>query len=826
MKTLLLILSFIFLSNCQLRAQENSNLKKLPDGNIQETGYANGKIIDSAAHKGVPFATTEILKVKDSAVIKGSFSKQNGDFEISQIPVGRYILRISYVGYKTLFYPVSINSKNTIKDLGDFIISPLPSTLNTITIIASKPAYIIQADKRVFDVSQSLTSIGGDATDVLQEIPGINIDVNGNVTLRNGTPRIFVDGKLSLLTLDDIAAGSIDKIEVITNPSARYDAEGKSGIINIILKKNRKPGINGNLLSGVDTHGCYDLGAGLNVYHNPLNFSINVAKHFRNPPYTENLFRENFQNNTWLEQYTRGRRGRFYQTATIGLDYFLDNRNTFSFNGTAEDGGFNDHPGVTGNYLNDSKILDSSSLTHSAYKSKFNFYSGDVSYKHTFKKEGHELTADVNLRNATIPGDNESSTTFYNPGGQPISDAKAQKNVTNGRSTYFVAQADYTNPVNDKSKLETGIKVSLLHSSSVYDFYNFESGDYVYDNLLSNAYTFHENIFAGYLQYAHQINKFSYQLGIRAEQYIYEGALSDKGINIQQQNKPELYPSLFLTYKISDSNKIHLNYSRRVEHPTFWQRIPYINYANPLNLSQGNPELKPDYTNSFELNYNKIIGQSNITLSLYYQNTKGLITTYAEPYNNSIDTTINYFINAQTNHTYGSELTVQTRIADWWHVITDLNLFKVNISAFENSLNLSNRMWSWYAKFTSDMKLPHSFNLQLTGNYNAPTPIPQGEISGLSALNIAVKKSFLKKKNLSVDLSLLDIFNTREEITDYAMKGRFIQNSVVKRSPRFLRCTVTYTFGSRNFQLFHRQSNSSRQKALESGKEINPEGKE
>lgn len=827
MKVLLLITFVICISNRLLSAQDKSKLKTPMSNGVAGSGGIYGKIIDKNTNKGLSFAIVGVLKMNDSTVITGTLSKANGYFEIIQIPFGRYILRINYLGYKPLFYSFSIGSKNKNQDAGNFIISPLSSTLKTVNVTASKPVYAMQLNKRVFDVSKNITSLGGDATDVLQQIPGISIDVNNNVTLRNGTPDIFVDGKPSPLTLGEISAGSIDKIEIITNPSARYDAEGRSGIINIILKKNRKPGISGSLLSGVDTHGCYDLGGTLNLYHDPFNLTITLAKHFRHPPYTVTLSREDLLNNTRIQQYTHGRRGRFYQTAHVGLDYFLDNRNTFSFDGTAEDGGFRDYPEVRGMYMSNSKSLDSSSLTHSLYKSGFNFYSSDISYKHTFKKEGNELTADVNIREATIPGNNESATTFFNPSGQLISGEKAQKNITNGRSTYFVAQADYTNPINDKSKLDAGVKASSLHSPSLYDFYNLDSGNYIYNSLLSNNYEFDENIFVAYLQYSHQINKFNYQLGLRAEQYVYDGSLPDKGIAIQpQQNKPELYPSVFLTYAFSNTDKLQLNYSRRVDHPTFWQRIPYINYANPLSLSKGNPDLKPDYSNSFELDYNKTIDQSNVLTSLYYLNTNGLITTYAESYNNSLDTTINYFMNAQVNNTYGGEVTWQTQLTNWWNVTADLNLFRVNISAFQNSLNFSNRMWSWYGKFSSDMELPHSFELQLTGNYNAPTPIPQGNIRGLSALNIAVKKDFLKKKSLSVDLSLLDIFNTREEITDYTMKGMFIQSSIVKRSPRFLRCTVTYAFGNGNSHLFHGQSNKSRQKALQNEKDINPEGKE
>ena len=790
----------------------------------------NGKIIDAQTHKGIGFATVSVLKAKDSSVITGVLSKENGDFEINHLPIGQLILRINFIGYNIIYYPFSITSKSSSQDLGNFKLSISTAALKAVNITAETPAYSMSIDKKVFDVTKDLISAGGDATDVLRQIPGVNVNIGGTVTLRNGIPNIFVDGERSPLPLGEIPASNIAKVEIITNPSAKYDAEGASGIINIVLKKSHKPGISGQVFTRADTRGGYNEGADLNFSKKPFNVSLSYFFHDRNGPYTQTLTRHNLFDDSWLTQNSRGVDNGNFQIGRVGLDYFLDNRNTISLDGAVGGWSRKVHENLSTNYLDSNKFPDSTSLRNSFHGYSFLFYSGDINYTHHFRKKGHALTANADLRTFTNGGNGNYQTQFYDNTGEPIYEPNIQTNIIDGSTNYFVGEIDYVNPLTAQSKLEAGLKATFRNFTSNYNVFNVDSGNQVFNDLLSTDYTFHEGIYAGYLQYANRIKKFGYQFGLRAEEYRYSGAAPAKGATFSQaDSKPQLYPSLFLSYKLTPEDQIQLNYSRRVIRPSFSQRIPYIDYSNPQNLQKGNPKLQPEYTNSFELNYNKIFGESNFLASFYFRNTHNLITTYTAPYNNSRDTVINYVFNAKENNDYGAEFTFQTQITNWWNILADLNLFHTSIMADIDSQNLSNHKLNWFGKLSSDMTLPANFEIQLSGNYiasvpnfvkdvsstegfstgndNAPTVTIQGTEKVFGYIDIALKKSFFKSKDLSAILSFSDILNTSKLEYNYFIPGLYVQNSIEKIKTRFIRLKLTYTFGSKNFKLLTHHKN-------------------
>lgn len=781
---------------------------------MARSGQIIGKVVDKTSNKGIGFATVGVLNASDSSVVAGVLSQENGDFTIEQLPAGSFILRINFIGYNSVFHNFSTAQKNSNLDLGNFRLSPSTATLKAVKVTANKPAYTMSLDKKVFDVSKSLTTVGGDATDVLKEVPSVNVDIDGNVTLRNGSPTVFVDGKRTTLTLDEIPAESIAKIEVITNPSSKYDAEGVAGIINIVLKKDRKPGINGMLRAGADTHGGYNGGGNLNIYHKPVNVSMSYFLHNRNSPYSGISDRHNLFNDSWLHQTTDGKRGGPFQMGRLGVDYFMDNRNTLSLEGGIGGGSSTSTESLNSLYQNGNKGVDSLSDRQTDDDRTFRFYSGDLSYKHTFKKEGHNLTADLNLRKSINDGSGNYRTQFYDETGKPMEELASQKNNTDGNSTYFEGQVDYENPLTKSTKIAAGLKTTIRHSNSTYDVFDLDqaTNDYSFNDYLSSDYTFDENIYAGYLQFSSQLEKFGYQLGLRAEQYQYDGSIPSEGLKFNpQKDKLGLYPSIYLTYKFSERDQVQLNYTRRVDRPRFWQRIPYTDYSDPQNLRTGNPDLKPEYTNSFELSYNKFVGQSNLMATLYFRNTNDAITSYTEPFNNSTDTLIRYSINAQTSNAYGAEFTVQTQLTNWWNITANLNLFQTDIAASVKSQDLVNKKFSWFGKVNSSMKLPASFSVQLSGRYNAPVATPQGSYKEFGSVNIGLKKDFLEKKNASLTLSLSDIFNTRERESFSEIPNVYTQNSVRRRASRFLRLNFSYAFGEQDFQLFRRKNNKSQQ---------------
>ena len=782
-------------------------------------GQVIGRIVDGSTNKGIGFATVGVIRASDSSVVGGVLSKENGDFTVEDLPFGSYLLRVNYIGFDPVYHRFSLSAKNSREDLGNFKLTPSTSTLKTVNVTATKPAYSMSLDKKVFDVSKSLTSVGGDATDVLKEVPSVSVDIDGNVTLRSGTPTIFVDGKRTTLTLDEIPAESIARIEVITNPSAKYDAEGMAGILNIVLKKNRKPGANGMVRAGADTRGGYNAGGNLNLYRNPFNLTLSYFLHNRKGPYSGTTDRHNLFNDSWLNQTTEGDQGGRFQMGRIGLDYLMDNRNTFSFEGGIGGGSFTSNETLNSLYQNNSKTLDSSSIRQTYSDHTFRFYSGDLGYKHTFRKEGHQITADLNLRKSDNSGTGNYQTQFYDNTGKTMEGVSSQKNNRDGSDTYFVGQVDYENPLTETSKLAAGLKATVRQSNSVYDVFDLEpDDDYVFNDYLSSDYTYDENIYAGYVQYSNEIHKFGYQLGLRAERYSYSGSIPSEHLDFEPQtDKLGLYPSVFLTYKFTDQDQIQVNYSRRVNRPNFWQRIPYTDYSDPQNLRKGNPELKPEYTNSFEVSYNKFMGQSNLMVTLYYRNTHNEITNYTEPFNNSSDTLISYAINAHTNNAYGAEFTLQSQLTKWWNVTANLNLFQTEISALVNSQELSNSNLSWFAKVNSEMRLPADFSVQLSGRYSGPRVSPQGTSRNFGSVDAGLKKSFLKKKNAAVTLGVSDIFNTRRREMDYEVPDVFTQHSVRRRASRFVRLNFSYTFGKQDFQLFRRKRNPSQQQSSPQG---------
>ncbi|MBN9349348.1 MAG: TonB-dependent receptor [Chitinophagaceae bacterium] len=772
-----------------------------------------GRVLDGTTNKGIGFATIEVLHDKDSSVLAGVLSKDNGDFTIDAIPSGRFILRINYISLTTVYHSFILTSKDLGVDIGNFKLYSNVVALQGVTITGAAPVYSTNFDKKVFNASKSLVSSGGDATDVLKQIPLVNIDIDGNVTIRNGTPKIYIDGKQTTLTLDQIPAESIDKVEVITNPSAKYDAEGLSGIINILLKKSRKPGINGSLRGGADTYGGYNIGADLSVYKNPFNFTAGFFWHPRNKPTTQSLTRHNIAGNNWLQQTGDGQRTGHFKMGQFGIDYFLNNRNTISFNGQVGRGDYLTTGTVRNNFLDDFLTVDSGTDRNTANRSFFLFHSGDLSYKHTFKKEGQNLSVDFNLQNYSDGINGNFQTQFFDKNGTLKPGAFLQTNTTNGKNSYFTAQVDYVNPFTKKSKLETGLKTTHRDYSSAYNVFDLDSSGYVFNNYLSSDYTFNENIYAAYAQFSSQWNKLGYELGLRAEQYSYNGAIPGKSLVFEPtSDKPGLFPSAFLTYKFNDKNQLQVNYSRRVDRPDFRQLIPYIDFTDPQNLTKGNPDLKPQYTNSFELSYKKNFSKgSNFMTTFYFRNIADEITNYTEPFNNSRDTLISYSINANTNNSYGAEFTLYSPIVKWWNITANVNLFQSNISANINSVSFANSKLNWFAKINSNMKLPSHFSVQIDANYNSPIAIPQGTMAQFGYVNLSLKKDFLKKKNASVTLILLDAFNTLEKETNTQTPNVYTQRSIEKKASRFLRLNFTYNFGKENFQIFHRKGNKSNQ---------------
>ncbi|GEP91187.1 TonB-dependent receptor [Chitinophaga terrae (ex Kim and Jung 2007)] len=817
-KIVLLITGWLLLLTGTISAQQHQGAGK--PGNAG-AGSIYGKLIDAQTNKPVEYASVALLRA-DSSVQTGMLSKPNGDFIFENINFGHYIIKVNFIGYQPFFKPVQLSGKSSNVDVGNIKLAPNVKSLAAVNVVGEKPAFSMAIDKKVFNVEKNLASIGGTATDVLKQVPSVNVDIDGNVTVRNGAPTIFIDGRPSTLTLDQIPADAIQNIEVVTNPSAKYDAEGMSGILNIVLKKNRKAGINGTANAGITSLGSTNAGIDLNIRQEKFNFFINYNIRNRKSPTNGRLFRKNLGSDTtnYTEQLENGDFYRRFQTGRIGFDWFIDNRNTLTISENITAGNFNRY---NNQVINESDIHQQLVRYGNGVNNTLNGfrnYTTQLGYKHTFAKEGEELTADFTYNYATSDNSSTYSLQYFDPNNNAIYDPKAPEyrlGGGDGKTIYLTGQLDYVKPLTEKSKIEMGLRTNNRTFDNFTNTYGkqYPSGEMLLDTALSNNYHYREQINAAYVSYTGALKDFGYQVGLRAEQSNYDGETRLGNKAAYSIKYPiSFFPSIFLSQKLKGDHELQLNYSRRIRRPWFRDLLPTIDY-NGQSASTGNPDLKPEFTNSFELSYLKDFNQKyNLLVSLYYRNTNNAITDFY------VDTTLNlngqsqkvllnYPINASTRNSYGAEFTFRSQITKSWDVTANANFAQTKINASNNGDNLSNQGFIWFGKVNSNTKLPWNLTLQVSGQYESKQILPQGERKPNWAVDAAIKKDLLKNKALSISLGLNDIFNTDRSLS-YTTTSFSEQEYYRKRATRELRLNVNYRFGKMDTNLFKRKNNKSR----------------
>jgi len=754
-----------------------------------------GKVTDGK--QPIPSATITILR-KDSTVAARTMSKPDGSFMLSNLPEDPYILSISVVGYQPFSRNIPAGQHpGTPFNAGAIRLSTAASQMQAVTVVRSRPVFRTEIDKKVFNVDQSLASKGGTAQDALRQVPTLQVDAAGNVSLRNGSPSILLDGKQTTLTLDQIPADQIESIEVMPNPSAKYDAQGNNGIVNIVLKKNRKPGLNGSV-TGVwnSLHETYGF-ANLNVYKHRWNFTLNYMAHgHRSVSNTTTRLNDLQTNSSVIQQGHAVTTGPF-QMIRSGVDFNMDKHNTFSLSGNI---GFGHHPSVgtqTTGYLDLHDDLDSTSARSSYSGNNFVFSHANFDYTHAFKRSAEKWTADASLE--TYHGNNNGhyNMQYLSKSDSAISSPYLQQYSGYGHAQTLTLQSDFTDPFPDgKTKFDAGVKTILNGNHSFNDFQdNFGQGYYV-DTNASYNYSYTNSTFAAYSSFTQHLgDRFSYMAGLRFEQYQYTGHLLDSTGGSFGYHMTGLYPSVFLTEKLGsdDISELHLNFSRRVNRPQWWQITPQINYSNPQNPQAGNPNIRPENTNLVELGYNTQFGTVGFNSTIYLKNTLDPMTAYNIPL--SKDTLLSTYENANYTNTYGAEIIVRTPITKWWDATSNLNLFQTDINANNLSEGLSNSGFSWFAKLNSNMKLLNSYTFQLTGNYSAGNYIAQGKVLPAGGMDVAIRKDFLKNHSGTVVISLADVFNTERTRIDTYTPGVFFQDAITKPETRVLKVNFTYSFG-------------------------------
>ncbi len=831
---------------------------------MMNAGHFYGKVLDSLTGKPVEFASVQLWADKKDSVTKqmkpnlitGMITQSNGDFSFEGLAVlGKFTLKVTFIGYNDFQEKIAFNfdmnkmmdqaqSKNkdvsgminaVDKDLGNIKLSTSADMLKAVVIDGSAPVMELKFDKKVFNVEKNITTAGGTAEDVLKNVPSVNVDIDGNVTMRNAAPQIFVDGKPTTLTLDQIPADGIESVELITNPSAKYDASGGGGgILNIVMKKARKVGYNGNLRAGVDMRGKVNVGGDISSRQGKINVFLSATYNQRKSIMTGEIDRENLFGSplTNVTQTDNPISIGYFAFVRGGFDWFLDNRNTITISGSYPTGSFSptDVLNERTDTLSPSGQIASSSFytRNSNSKRTFNNPGGALQYKHIFPKAGKELTADFNYNGSAYTGTGLFDTQYHDAAGNAIGNQIVNNQVQSGTNKFFTVQSDYVNPIGENMKIETGVRAAIRsfisHSNSFIDSVSDEfqlPGQKV-------DYSFTDKVYAGYVTFSQKVKKFSYQVGIRAESSQYNGELLDSNQTFQNQYPLSVFPSGNATYNLSDKSDLQVSFSRRVNRPNFRQLIPFIDYSDSLNLSSGNPNLKPEFTNSFELSYLRNFDRANnVLVSLWYRNTTDLISRFQIdsllPGRDS-KTIINTYENANSATAYGLELTGSNTITKWFTLVSNVNFYNSTINGTNLQNGLTNNQFSWFGKLNGTFKLPKNFSLQLIGNYQSQTALPisqsgggqmfggggsqstlQGYQKPTYGVDGALKYEFWKNKAASLTLNCSDIFKTRETQI-YSTSPFFIQNTTRTRDPQFFRLNFSYRFGKFDVSLFKRKN--------------------
>jgi len=840
-----LILLFLIACSVVFNAysqEEEEMMERVEKREVRRSSVLVGKIVDAATNKGIEAASVQVLiPIRDAetgerkdSVMAGTFTRPNGDFSFTNIELPAvFLLRVTSIGYddfEQIYQSESPDGRQSAtRDLGNIALATSEGeSLDEVTVVGARPQVALGIDRKVFNVEKNITATGGTAVDVMRNIPSLSVDIDGNVELRNSSPQIFIDGRPTILSLDQIPADDIERIELITNPSAKFDASSSGGIINIILKKNRKLGINGNLSLGIGTPEVLNGNFGLNIRQGKFNFFGSANYNQSGGVGKSEAYRINKSNGAvrdYFDQLSENDRSRRFNSVRFGLDFFLDNRNTFSFTQGFTKGKFGSEEDQRQQYYDNLKVLNRLGIRTGENDSEFRRRSSQFFYRHSFAKPGKEITADVTYNVGKREIESWVRNEYFNVDGSVAASPSLVENYGSSNNNQLTIQADYVNPISETQKLEMGIRSFRAYDENILDAFSVQPIGHI-KLPLSNHYEYTERVNAAYVTYTGVLGSIGYQAGLRAEYSQFDGTLIDSarkfGYEYPEKLKnfwDALFPSLYLSKKIGDDQEMQLNFSRRIRRPRFWQINPFIDINDPQNIRQGNPSIRPEYTNSFEFNYSVNYNTGNFLGAIYFRNNVGDITSYsdtltAEQYaqlNNAAvepNAILNTFINANHTNRAGLELVLQQKLGKSLELIPGFNLQYRKVVADVKNVNLSNEGMNWQAELMANYSVIskksalNNIRFQLTAEYESPRVMAQGKSKEQYGVDIAARKEFLKNNRAALVFAVNDLFNTKRWGAIYDTE-QFYQDAYRRWNVRSFRLTFSYKFGKNDVNLFN-----------------------
>lgn len=763
----------------------------------QETAAASsnqfslsGRLVEESTGAPIDNVIVKLQTQVDSVKVGQTLTDGDGKFVLNVKNPGKYQLRFSLIGYELKKTNVTLTAQKPTVDLGDLVLKSSAINLDEVKIEGNYKLKI-DVDKKIYKIDANSLATNGSAGDILQNIPSVFVNPNGSVTLRGGKVRIYINGKPSGLLgisrsqiLDYIPASLIESIEVINDPSAKYDSDGSSGIINIVLKNLNKPGMNGLITLSAGT---------TNRYNGSANFSYNYKK--------LNLFASYDAKSISLKSWET--KNRFSNLVGPGKyvnqnrDFFSRMKNyNFRFRGEYA---FSKKSVLGFSYLNSTtRDYDNNNFKYSQYDANYqltNLYNRSIierdrdhsnnvtlNYTKKFKNAQQLLSADMFYSNSVENTDGKINQVYYNLDGTPSTQLPLLANTfTRFKESNWVGQLDYDQPLTKKAKLEMGLKFRHRKNESSYLLENYYQplDIYIPDNQISNAFQYTMNVNAGYVTFRHKIKSFSYKVGARVEQTVVDFNVTTGLTN--HFNYTNLFPSVHLLQEFSHNRKLTFRYSRRIDRPLFSEINPLQQYNDPFFLNKGNPNLLPEFTDSYDVTYTKSWKQSSVSGSVYHRNSTSTIQRIVQMQSNGVTETSYQNLNRATNT--GIELTAYVQLYKWWKINTSLNYYRnyVDGTAVGSLYTVDN--YSYNAKLNQNFTPWKQSMIQISGIYQSPTYSPLVKNYGQTYMDASFKQDFLNR-NLSLSIRCTDVFFTQRRYYDmvgdhFDVSSRFRRQSRV-----------------------------------------------
>lgn len=745
-----------------------------------------GKIVDSE-NLPLSYVTIQGHQKSDNKLVKGDFSDEEGNFSLS-LPEGDHYLILRYTGL--VADTVWLSEQSGSINLGTVLMAPI-AVLNAVEVTAQKSVMEYQLDKRVFNVDADLNNQGANAVEILENIPSITVDAEGNVSLRgNPNVRILIDGKMSGFAtnadaLQQLRSDNIEKIEVITNASSRYDAQGEGGIINIILKKNQTKGLNG---SASLRAGYYpELGGDfrINYRKNKMNlfaaYSINknalpgYSDTYQRLHTTDTLF-------AYRQKYEHTRR-KLSNYGSVGMDLDLNDYNTLSASFMIRSGlGDNSYDRLYEN-LNADDVVIGNNDRYEAQAELEDLLEATLSYNKKFKNKAEWITDLKWFRDQDIEKSDYSETATDFVG------ERLEYSQVNTTENNFLAQTDFMLPFSKNGKFETGARMQVRDMKNQFRFGQWNGNDWLHDVLYNDVYNYDEHVYGSYVMGSNTWKKFSVQAGLRAE-YTDVKTLQQSNQTAINKGYLDFFPSAAVSFKNTEKQTFQLSYSRRISRPGQWELMPFTKFGDNRERRIGNPQINPEYTNSIEAGILQVINSGSILGSVYYRST----TNKIERISTLGDDGIIYLtpMNIALRDAYGAELNFTYSPKNWMRINTGFNFYKEIISGNFNNQNFKRDNFTWTNRTSLNFSFPKIVRAQVAFNYRAPSVRPQGKTLAMYHFDLGFSRDLLKG-NATLGLNIRDLFNTRKWRTIIDTPEQYAESSTLWR-PRTITLVFTYRF--------------------------------